>query len=326
MNSHATAPVAAPVSAAVLYQPKPLDLAAGRPNEVGEIPILEYHQLIPDGMKPKGLKYPITKFHDDMEKLYSLGYLPVNLSEVVTGKIDCPAGKSPVVLTFDDALPGQIDYTDDGKISPTCAVGVLQAMHQEHSDWPLRGTFFVLTRPGMGDYFFQSQYSQSKLQWLVANGFELGNHTVHHLLGIKHWPDERVESEFALAAKQIDDNVPGYNVDLLALPYGVFPKNQKLVQYGSYNGIKYKNICAMLAGAAPVPAPVTKDFNPYRMQRIIPGNGRYMFGYWMDYLQKHPDKRYVSDGDPNTVTVPQTMAGVVVDSRLEKLGLHKRMY
>ena len=28
---------------------------------------------------------------------------------------------------------------------------------------------------------------------------------------------------------------------------------------------------------------------------------------WLDYLDKHPDERYTSDGDPNTVTFPNML-------------------
>ena len=315
-----------PASAATLYTPEPLNLSLGKPNEAGEIPVLEYHQLVPEGVRPHGYQYPASKFKADMERLYALGYRPINLTELVTGHIDCPAGKTPVVITFDDALPGQIDFDPNGNVTPNCAVGILEQMHAEHQDWPLRATFFVLPRKGQTNYFYQVQFSRQKLQWLAANGFELGNHTVHHLPGIRSWPDKRVEGEFAVAAKMIDENVPGYNVDLLALPFGVYPRHIALVKSGSYNGLTYRNICAMMAGAAPAPAPFTKAWNPYRVQRIIPGYGRFEIGWWLTYLQAHKAKRYISDGDPNTVTVPTMLVKEVIPARIQKLGLHLRTY
>jgi peptidoglycan/xylan/chitin deacetylase (PgdA/CDA1 family) len=314
------------VSAATLTPAPPINLKAVKPNEAGEVPVLEYHGLVPDGVRPTGYEYPAGKFKADMEHLYDLGYRPINLSELVTGHITCPAGKSPVVITFDDASKGQFDFTPDGKISPDCAVGILQQMNAEHPDWPLKATFFVLPAKGTSMYFFQQRYSKQKLQWLAANGFELGNHTVHHLAGMRGWPDQRVESEFALAAQMIDQNVPGYKVDLLALPFGVYPKNQKLVQSGSYDGLTYDNICAMMAGAAPAPSPVTKAWNPYRIQRIIPGNEAMGIPWWINWLQAHKSKRYVSDGDPNTCAVPLKMASAVVPARVAKLGLRLVTY
>jgi peptidoglycan/xylan/chitin deacetylase (PgdA/CDA1 family) len=316
----------AKVSAPVAPKPLPVDFASVRPNEDGAIPILEYHQLIPDTDKVSGYKYHIGEFRKDMNKLYELGYRPVGLSDVLNGKIDCPAGCSPVVLTFDDSLPGQLDYDDNGKISPDCAVGVLMAMHQEHPDWPLKGTFFVLPRRGYKDYFFQPEYSQAKLQWLAANGFELGNHTIHHLMGIRDWPDDKVEAEFAQAKALIDQNVPGYKVDTLALPYGVYPMNHKLVVSGQSAGVSYFNICALRAGAGPSDSPISKRFKPYYMPRIIPGGERFALQFWLTYLQKHPIKRYISDGDPNTFTVPAILAADVDPAKLKATGCMERTY
>jgi peptidoglycan/xylan/chitin deacetylase (PgdA/CDA1 family) len=319
------APVAPPPMP-VVATPLPVDFSKFQPNEAGEIPILEYHQLVPDTEKVTGYKYHVSEFRDDMEKLYALGYRPVSLSDVLLGKIDVPVGLSPVVLTFDDSLPGQLDYDGDGKISPDCVIGILQSVHAEHPDWPLKATFFVLPRKGYTDYFFQPEYSQAKLQWLVANGFELGNHTIHHLRGIKSWPDARVEAEFAQAKALIQQNVPGYDVDTLALPYGVFPKNQSLVISGQSGGVSYHNLCALLAGAAPAPSPISKRFNPYRLQRIIPGDQRFALQYWLTYLAKNPIKRYISDGDPNTFTVPSLVAPEVDQDRLKATGCMERVY
>ena len=313
------------------YTPAPLDLSKVRPNEVGEVPIIMFHQVIPDNMKPRALEITSSMFRSFMEELYKMDYRPISLTDFVTGHIDCPAGTSPVVLTFDDAVRGQIDYTPDGKIDPNCVVGILQQMHAEHPDWPLKGTFFVLPRRGMKDYFYQPEYSQSKLQWLAQNGFELGNHTINHLMGMPHWPDERVEKEFADAKALIDQNVPGYRVDLLALPYGKFPKNKKLVISGEADGVSYHNICALRAGANPADSPFANGFNPYYLPRIEPAfqgqtDKLNMLQYWLKYLQRNQMKRYISDGDPNTVTVPSILAAQVNKKQVVADGEHLRTY
>jgi hypothetical protein len=81
-----------------------------------------------------------------------------------------------------------------------------------------------------------------------------------------------------------------------------------------------------MAGAGPAPSPVTRSWNPYRVPRIIPGIGRFEISWWLDYLKAHRSQVYVSDGDPNTVTVPATMAKAVVPEKIEKLGLKLRTY
>lgn len=306
--------------------PLPLNLSKGNPNELGVVPILEYHELTTGRAKGGGYKYPLYGFRKDMERIYKLGYRPVSLHEFVTGRMDVPAGLSPVVITFDDALRGQLDYDEAGNIKPDCAVGVLEAMHAKHADWPLKATFFIIPMKGSETFFYQKDYSQQKLQWLVQNGFELGNHTVHHLTGMRHFSDAQVLAEFSGAVELIEKNVPGYNVDTLALPYGIYPKNVKLVISGESGGVTYHNICALKAGAGPALPPASIKFNPYLIPRMIPGDGRMEIGWWLSYLKAHKNMLYVSDGDPNTVTVPEVDKSRVMMARLTKNGLYFRTY
>ena len=305
----------------------PVDVAKYRPDETGVIPILEYHDIVAT-TKVHGYQYPAESLRRDLEYLYNHAYRPINLSDYVHGKIDCPAGMTPVILTFDDALRGQFNYLPDGSIDPNCAVGILDAFHQEHPDWPLKGTFFVLTgrAPHMPPAFYQKATSQKKLQYLVGEGFEIGNHTVHHKMGMKHFSDAQAMSEFAGAVANIQYYLPGYDVDTLALPYGVYPNNQKLVITGESNGVTYHNICAMLAGADPAPSPMDKSFKPYRLPRIIPGQQAMALQYWFTYLEKHKTARFVSDGDPNTFTIPSSKKLKIDVARIKADHLYLRVY
>ncbi len=310
----------------------PVDFTKVQPNEAGLVPILEYHDLVMTA-KTTGYQYPVAAFRQDIQWLYDHNYRPVSLDDYVNGKIDVPAGMSPVILTFDDALRGQFNYTTDGKIDPNCAVGILDDFHAKHPDWPLKGTFFVLTNVGttLPPPFYQKAYAQGKMDYLIKDGFEVGNHTIHHLIGMRHWPDARVEAELAGAVANIHSYLPSYNVDTLALPYGVFPKNKKLVISGSSGGQAYRNICALKAGADPAASPMGKDFyghpfDPYYIPRIIPGAGKYTIRYWLDLMEKDKNLKYVSDGDPNTFTVSAIAKGQMNLPRLQKAHLHLRVY
>ena len=323
----------AAVVAPVQVQPMlPIDLTKTQPNEAGLVPILEYHDLVTTA-KTTGYQYPAAAFRQDIQWLYDHNYRPVSLDDYVNGKIDCPAGMSPVILTFDDALRGQFHYTDDGKIDPNCAVGILDDFHARHPDWPLKGTFFVLTDIGttLPPPFYQKSFAQGKMEYLLKDGFEIGNHTIHHKAGIRHWPDSQVEAEFAGAVANIHSYLPNYNVDTLALPYGVFPKNKKLVISGASGGQTYHNICALKAGADPAASPMGRDFyghpfNPYYIPRIIPGAGKYTIRYWLALMEKDKSLKYVSDGDPNTFTVNAIAKGQINVARLQKAHLHLRVY
>ena len=310
----------------------PVDLTKVQPNEAGLVPILEYHDFVPTA-KATGYQYPAAAFRQDIQWLYDHNYRPISLDDYVNGKIDVPAGMSPVIFTFDDALRGQFIYTSDGKIDPNCAVGILDDFHAKHPDWALKGTFFVLTDVGttLPPPFYQKQYAQGKMDYLVKEGFEIGNHTIHHQLGMRHWPDARVKAEFAGAVANIHTYLPGYNVDTLALPYGVYPKNKTLVISGSSDGQTYHNICALKAGADPAASPMGRDFyghafDPYYIPRIIPGTGKYTIRYWLALMEKDKNLKFVSDGDPNTYTVNAIAKGQINQARLAKAHLHLRTY
>jgi len=304
-----------------------LDLTKVQPNEAGMVPILEYHDLVLTN-KTKGYQYPAAAFRRDIQWLYDHNYRPISLHDYVLGVIDCPAGMSPVILTFDDALKGQFRYSPDGKIDPNCAVGILDDFHAKHPDWPLKGSFFVLTNgdPHLPPPFYQADTAQGKMEYLVREGFEIGNHTVHHQLGMRHWPDARVQQELAQAVTNIHAFLPTYLVDTLALPYGVFPKNKKLVIGGSSGGVTYHNICALKAGAEPAQSPMSIRFKPYYIPRIIPGAGRDTIRFWLDYLEKNKGSKFVSDGDPNTYTLNVIQKSQLSLPRLQKGHFHLRTY
>jgi peptidoglycan/xylan/chitin deacetylase (PgdA/CDA1 family) len=90
-----------------------------------------YHEI---GGKPApkdpALVRTVEAFKKDLELLYAAGFRPVNMSDVANNRIDIEAGKSPVVLTFDDARESQfrlVETDKELKIDPNCGVGILKA-------------------------------------------------------------------------------------------------------------------------------------------------------------------------------------------------------
>ena len=326
MQAKAAPPVVAKPAQPVVYQPLAVDLTKVQPNETGTIPIIMFHDIITTP-KPKGLKYPAAMFRKDIEWLYAHNYRPISLTEFAQGKIDCPAGMSPVILTFDDALRSQFNFTADGKVDPDCAVGILDAFHAAHPDWLTRGTFFVLTDkdPKLPPPFYQKPYAAGKMEYLVKEGYDIGNHTVHHPR-MNSLPDQRAEAEIAGALVGIKAYLPDYNVNTLALPYGLYPKNKKLVESGESGGVSYHNVCAMRAAWRPVPAPMNVGFNRYELERITAGEKFHESRWWCQYLETNKAEKYVSDGDPKTYTVNAIAKGQLNMARLKALGFHLRTY
>ncbi len=297
------APVPVPTTG---HTPTASEFARIQPNELGEIPILEYH-LITNQEDRWSRSW--ENFRGDLERLYALRYRTVRLQDVIDDRIDVPAGFSPVVLTFDDSSPGQFTFIDqDGTLvpDPHSAVGVLEAFYHEHPDFGRHATFFVLPAADPPHNLFgQNEYQAQKLQYLVAHGMDIGNHTYWHQ-NLSTVGDEEVRRQIGQAAQVITSMVPGYDVDLFALPEGAWPAHRELAIRGTWHGVTYSNRAIVLVGAQPAPSPDRVDFNPLALPRIQATSDQ--LDLWLTTLARVPGRRYVSDGDPDRLTFPAILA------------------
>ena len=87
-----------------------------------------------------------------------------------------PAGKTPVVMTYDDSTKFQFSYDARGRIKPDTAIGILLAFQKRASGVPARRDVLRQPRALAG-----VARGKQMLRWLVDHGFELGNHTKDHL-------------------------------------------------------------------------------------------------------------------------------------------------
>ena len=142
--------------------------AAVKANELGDVPVLMHHQIRADG----GGDYDLTpaEFRAELARLYRDGYRPVRAIDLVTGRLDVPAGKSPVVMTFDDSTKEQMAYDAAGNIKPNTAVGIMLDFARSHPDFKPAGTFFINREPFAG-----VAEGPQMLRWLAAHGFEVAN-------------------------------------------------------------------------------------------------------------------------------------------------------
>ena len=291
------------------------------PNELGRIPILEYHLL---GDSDTRWHVDRNHFRRDLELLYASGYRPVTVAEVIDRKIDLPAGLSPVVFTFDDAGPSQFSYIDhDGtlEIDPKSAVGIWMAFHKEHPDWRNKATFCVLSAGAAGHSFFgdkgiegqKSEWRFRKVRFLAEQGFELCGHTLWHA-NLGKYSDAVVQEQIARGTLAIDSAVPGYRVRTFALPLGVWPKNRALAVSGEWKNphggkiARYDFNAVLEVSGGPVRSPYDASFDPKRLTRIeIFANS---LERALDQLEQN-GSRYVSDGDPSTIARPVATKVVV---------------
>lgn len=292
--------------------PEDIDLEEVRPNELGQIMVLMYHQIGP--IEREWIRTP-DNFRKDLQALYDNGYRLVSLKDVLRGEINVEAGYSPVVITFDDGTEGQFRYMKkDGEwiIDPDSAVGILMEMNEKNPGFGTAATFYVNTNP-----FRQPEHTQKKLQKLLELGMDIGNHTLNHP-NLGHITSaEEMQKQMGGLVKEIQRYLPGYEINSLALPFGAHPKEEFYPHAikGEYQGTLYHNVGILLVGSHPSQSPFHKDFNPLKIPRIR-GEDPFEYGYlyfWMDFFDRNPQLRYISDGNPNFITFPKEL--------LEKINL-----
>ncbi|MGZ8377781.1 MAG: hypothetical protein ACXW05_12500 [Gemmatirosa sp.] len=297
--------------------------ATRTPNELGRIPVLEYHLIVPEE-KGEFTRTP-QQLRNDLAELYKRGYRPVNMTDVLDKKIqNLPKGISPVVLVFDDASPSQFRYLErNGKltIDPISAVGILEDFSAKHADWPRKAVFCMLPAAQVGRSFFgdkgiegqKTEWRYPKLQFLHKQGYELCNHTLYHARLDR--AGEKVQEFIARGDMAIDSAVPGYKVRTFALPLGMWPKQRNLAWAGSWTDpkskktVRYSYDAVLEVSGNPNESPYDPKFDKHSVNRQI------MFKNALEATLNRMDKdgpgaRYVSDGDPSTVAKPSTITPV----------------
>ena len=318
-------PKVAAVAPAIPLKPSLTDaeLLRYRPNELGRIPVVMYHAI---GAPPlhgvrydrHGLNISPDTFRDQLEEMYDAGWYPINMRDALSPRVDVPVGKTPVVLTFDDALGTQFVYHKDGSIDPDCAVGILEEFHAEHPDWPLKGSFYVLPLSRYNPVpFYQDGLERKKLKYLVDHGFEVANHSTTHRM-MARLSAKDLAWEMAQCCRYVKNRVPEATMDTMALPGGSVPRssaNMEVLLEGKEGGTHYANRCILRAwGGATLP-PAHKEFDRRNILRI--GSEPGVIEGWIKRLSSNEVPRFVSDGDPDTVTFPLRLEKCL-DSRRTK--------
>jgi hypothetical protein len=273
-----------------------------KPNELGKLLILEYHRIGPESSS--WTRSP-QDFRRDLELLYSSGYRSIAIGDYLRGRIDIKPGMHPVIFTFDDSSPGQFRYlVQNGKkeIDPDCAVGILLDFKKSHPDFGAKAIFFVLPAADEPNKLFgQPEFESEKLAQLAQLGFEIGNHTLWHA-NLKKYEAETVRKQLALAVQAIHSAVPGYNVQALALPFGLYPKDLSWAVEGAYGNVSYHNAAILKVAGGPARSPFNIQWDPLQLPRIqVTGKSLEQL---IHYYEKHPEDIFTSDGKPDTAVFP----------------------
>lgn len=303
-GSAASAPAStSTASAATVPDLSPAELSARGVDEGGLVPVLMYHEVAASVAADDAYSTTPESLRADLARLYAAGYRPVSLSDLVDGRIAIPLGTTPVVLTFDDGTPGQFRLTPDGATDPDSAVGILDAFADAHPAWPRRAVFYVNDVP-----FGDAATAGRKLRMLVDRGYEVGNHTVHHA-DLSKADASTVRAELGGMSARLARLLPGVTIRHMALPFGTMPSPPTLARTGSGGGGTYRHDSVVLVGAEPAPSPFARRFDPFALPRVRAAareGADYELDYWLRRLDDE-DLRFVSDGDPDTVSVPSEL-------------------
>lgn len=295
-------------------EPKEIDLQEIKPNEVGQVMVVMYHAL---GDKEKDFVRTRENFRKDLELLYEKGYRLISLNDFVNNEINIEAGKTPIVFTFDDGNITDFNIIEENgekKIDPNCAVGILEDFYSKHPDFGLESTFYIYGQ----NPFRQKDLIDYKLKYIVEKGMDIGNHTSgHDKLSVLS--SEDIQKSLAKNVEFIKQYLPDYEVNSLALPYGDRPKSEDKRKYlyeGSFEGISYENIGALAVGANPAHASIHNEFNYRYIPRVHGSSEKWGIRFWLEYFDRHPEKRYISDGDKDIVTIQESKVDLVNKDKL----------
>ncbi len=309
----------------------PEQLQDYQPNELGYVPVLMYHNVVQeytDEERGDVLFRTEDELRGDLQWLYDHDFYAITLREYIENRITAPAGKHPVVLTFDDSRPNQFyyDVADDGTptLDPHSVVAILEDFFATHPDFGHAALFAILPIHCF-DYEEPSQtpFCQQKLQWLVDNGYEVANHTWDH--------QDLTDVSTDVFLQKVGDTIEFVQQntgqldasEALILPYGNFPDTDvnpdalqewKWIRNGfDYNGQQYQLWTVVAAGAEPAPSPNSTTFDEMSIARIGgknepgPGEGNLFLDFWFGQFESRPDLLYTSDGNPDTITVPEDL-------------------
>ncbi len=297
-------------------------------NEMGNIPIMMYHGIhnlknnetsyIGGNVDKDGYQRTIEAFRNDLEKYYQEGYRMIRLTDYIDGIIDVEFGKSPIIITFDDGLENNIKVNgldDKGNIiiDSNSAVGVLEEFKSKYSDYNVTATFFV-----NGNLFNQPEYNDKILTWLINNGYDIGNHSMNHIDFTKV-DTNKTQLEIGNLYKLLDSKISDKYVNIVALPFGSpYKKSHNNFNYiikGNVDGYSYETKATLRVGWEADYSPFDINFDPLLIKRIraYDNNGK-GFDIEMNFKLLE-SKKYVSDGDVNTIVIPDKVKNNLNNSK-----------
>jgi len=151
-----------------------------------QVPIPMFHHIsdaLATDPLAKSLAITPTLFSQQMDYLKAQGYHTITFNQMFNALYyDGPLPKKPIILTFDDS------YSDAYKF----AYPILKA----HG---FSGMFYIIS----GKIGWQGQMNWPQMREMLANGMQMGSHTVHHVDMGTVMQDSLVQAQQELQVSQI---------------------------------------------------------------------------------------------------------------------------
>lgn len=280
-----------------------VDYSLVKPNEMGHIMVVMYHGIMD---KPP---YHRTKedFIKDLQYMYDNGYRLISIRDYLDNNIDIKAGMTPIVLTFDDSLSSTFHLEEiDGKlvVGKDTAIGIIEDFAKKYPDFGKTATLYI---NGWENGFDGAGTLNQRLNWLVENGYEIGNHTYKHFDLSKLSKEELIE-EVGYVDRLIKKSVTGYKVDSITYPFGKKPKEENLeaIKEGRYLDTEYQYQVGFREGpSGTFYSPLHINFASYNAPRVRGSEGEQGDLWWyFDFYEKNSHLKYISDGKKNLISIP----------------------
>ncbi len=280
-------------------------------NELGRIPVLMYHAFVHEEGNTDEWTITFDQFRKQLDWLVENEFTMVGIGSLITREFDVPAGRKPVVLTFDDASGGQfrMQAADDGgvELNPDTAVGILEEYKKKYPEFG--GPALLAVVPANCFDFPDDDPStcEQRLEWLVDHGYEVGNHTMTHQDLTDVSIDEFKDQVFG-TARWFNERIGGPNnlSDVLVLPFGAYPAqdNFRALLFDGFwlDGEYFVPSLVVEVGGGPTRSPFHIEWKTniwrYNTEPSV-------FWDWADVIESGEVELFVSDGDASVVTVPE---------------------
>ncbi len=258
-------------------------------NEMGRIPILEYHSV---GPAERRWTRSYEGFRGDLEWLYNNDYVLLSIEDYARSHFPIPAGKKPVIITFDDGNKNQFRYLDDGTIDPNSAIGILDQFYREYPEFGSAAAFHVNKFP-----FGPTAEAKKKIHYLHETGRQLGFHTPDHN-DLRKFSAQGAKELLMQQKEDFRKWMPeGMDFTTLAYPHGWGP-------YGDRSEIAPVVTVGLLIGADAAYPLYHEKADPYYTPRIQAIDEEWIrhFGRYPGETAKEDDPEkfdvFISDGRP----------------------------